>query len=218
MNFIATWVLDAVEAWVDGYSMLRETGALFEDSSRIDALLVPVSREAHCMKDSDKSFFERPRFVGIEVKVSRSDFLAGVRKGQFEKYQAKVSGLYVAVTKDVCKTSELPDGVGHIICLEKPKSRFMSCVCKRHPKYSDVDTSPDLPWRCLFRLAEQYQRQVAEHEQEFKRAIKAIGQEAAGSIFANIEKMTEALDIDSEKKELAGIAVSELGNTLNLGM
>lgn len=210
MSLQSDWILDAVEYWAAGYSMLRETGAFCRDASRMDAILVPVSREAHCMLDSKLPFFERPRFVGIEVKISRSDYLAGVRKGQLEKYQGFVSGLYLASYRDVCRTSELPDGVGHIICLKKPKGRFMSCVCKRHPKYSDVDTPPDVPWRCLFRLAEQYQRQVAEHEQEFKRAIKAIGQEAAGSIFANIEKMTEALDIDSEKKELVGIAVKEL--------
>lgn len=162
----APQVLDAIDTWARGMVVIREFEGLGQSVGRLDAVLIPVSPVADCMQGSkwphtqhiygdititrDKPFWDRPCVIGIEVKVSRSDFLAGQRNGQYERYQAGVSGLYVAAPANVCKTTELPNGVGRLMV--KATHGRVSVTCKRHPKYKDVELDPSVPWRLMFRL------------------------------------------------------------------
>lgn len=176
----ASDVLDAIDTWACGMVVVREFEGLGPCVGRLDAVLVPVSPVADCMQCSkrplgpgaehtygdititaDMPFWERPCVIGVEVKVSRTDFLAGQRKGQYERYQSGVSGLYVAAPADVCKTTELPKGVGRLMV--KASHGRVSVTCKRHPKYKDVDLDPSVPWRLMFRLHRK-------HVQELRKA------------------------------------------------
>ncbi len=159
MNPTAGEILDAIdEAYGGHYLMIRETGILCNFSGRMDALLVPWSSQADCMvQNTGTWFWERPRLIAIEVKVKRSDFLKGLRDGQYERYANQVSGLYIAVPRPdhpvkrfreqdrVCKLKEIPKGVGLITV-----KRFGKAHCARRPKLADVQFEPDVPWRLLF--------------------------------------------------------------------
>jgi hypothetical protein len=47
-----------------------------------------------------------------EVKATRADFLADVRKGKFRRYEHYVQRCYFAVPKGLVKVHEVPDGWG----------------------------------------------------------------------------------------------------------
>jgi len=184
------WILDVVETWLDGYWMIRETGII--DVGRLDALLVPVSQMAHCMRKLRGHFWDRIRLVGIEIKTSRADFQSGLRKCQYDRYNEKVSGLYIATLRGVCKTKEIPQGVGHLV-LFKQKERRWRCVCKRHPSYADVEIDADVPWRLLFEYRTQVSEQECEHYAKVRDIRRRIGDIAASRIFAPIRAIDEAV-------------------------
>lgn len=50
-----------------------------------------------------------------ECKVTRSDFLQDVKKGKYKKYLEHCNRLYFAVTANIIKPEEVPDGVGLIV-------------------------------------------------------------------------------------------------------
>jgi len=101
---VAKSVLDGIERWAAGYHLLRETGAVIANG-RLDGVLVPVGWETRA----------RPGIYGVEVKVSRTDFLRGLNGGQFDRYLAKVNCLYLATGPDVCKTAEVPLEIGYLV-------------------------------------------------------------------------------------------------------
>lgn len=179
-------VLDAVERWADGYRIIRETG-IVNVGGRIDALLIPFNKDAHCMKDTTKAFFDRPRLLGVEVKVSRSDFHRGLREGQFDRYAAALSGLYVAAPHGIIKTAEIPDGVGHLVI------RGEKCVCKRHPNYRDVDVDRDVPWRLLFHLYTEEAKRRREQWQRDEKFEKRLGDLAGVYVFNALYEIQQAV-------------------------
>ncbi len=176
-NFMAEWILDSVQGWIAGaYWMIRETG-LVNTNLRVDALLVPVNADAHCMKElTQENFWSRPRLVGIEVKASRNDFLRGVREGQFEKYDSLLSGMYIAVLRGVAKPSEVPKKFGFLtITKNQSGRRNWSCVCQRQPTYTEPPVSAETVWKLLFTLRDEYIARVRELEKKHKGIEKRIG-------------------------------------------
>ena len=174
-RIVARWVLDAVEEWATGCRLVRETEIGMGPGCRIDGLLVPVGHRAFCMQApfgrcepaSSRAFFDRPRLIGVEVKVDRSDFLNGLKRVQFTTYRddSQLAGLYVATPKGLIRTKELPDGVGHLVIREAPprnRRRQFTAVCRRRPELSDVTPDAETAWRLLFKLTEASQRHVVE--------------------------------------------------------
>lgn len=160
----ADQVLDAIDEWARGMVVVREFEGIDGHIGRLDAVLIPVLPIADCMQCAKRPdrmpFWDRPCIIGVEVKVTRADFLCGLRKGQYERYQSGVSGLYVAAPVDVCKTTELPSGVGRFV--PKLVNGAVRVSCKRHPQYKDVTYDPSVPWRLMFRLHRAHVRKLRE--------------------------------------------------------
>ena len=186
-SIITRRALDAVERWAAGYLVFRELAAGL-GVGRFDALLVPVSGETHCMRQRGGPFWGRPCLVGVEIKVSRADFLAGVRKGQYERYAKGVAGLYVATTQGVCKTSELPPSVGHLVILDKRPRLVWRAVCKRHPKYNQSATVPAaVAWDLIFRVHRRMHKRLQEQKEGQRRAMKKMGDRAGSLVFGALK-------------------------------
>jgi len=179
----AAEILEAVDkAYGGAYMMIRETGIVC-NGGRMDALLVPWSPVAHSMqKLTDRWFWERPRLIGVEVKVTRADFLKGLKSGQYERYDSLVSGLYLAVPRGdhpvpkfrqkVCKLAEVPKGVGLLTVSQKYPH---ACRCARNPKLADVTFPADVPWRLLFEARRQWLEDFRRARREDNRTDKRIG-------------------------------------------
>ena len=202
MDLIAKWILGAVERWADGYWMLRETGIAC-DGGRFDALLVPVSQRAHCMKSKSQTerrdeggvwdgFFSRPRLAAVEVKITRADFQAGFRKGQYERYDSCVGGIYLATPKGLCRSSEIPDGIGHLVAHDS--GHKMSVACQRHPTYMDPPMPPDVPWRLLFALRDKSIRDRQETWAAQQRRDKDLGDIVGQFVAAPVKRLMRRLD------------------------
>lgn len=176
-DYLAKWVLDATEQWASGYMMIRETGIVFvgrienehATPGRLDALLVPVSPKAPCMIPTKEYFWYRCGLIGVEVKVSRDDFLRGLREKQYQRYNDALSGLYVAAPRGVLKTAELPEGVGHLVYVQEPRHNSR-IICKRHPAFKKAKLDPDVPWRIVFEIAEQYRKKQHKERRDRKSA------------------------------------------------
>lgn len=157
----AKTVLDAVELWADGCYLLRETGQVC--SGRLDGLLVPVHWEAKIGRG----------LGGVEVKVSRSDFLRGLKEGQYERYAKNVNLMYVATHKDVCKTSEIPAGIGHLVVCIRPKIGPV-CICKRRAVRREMELHPDAMWRIIWDLFDQHRKKQRQAEEELHKLRERI--------------------------------------------
>jgi hypothetical protein len=188
-------VLNAIERWADGMVLIRETGALIQNA-RMDAILLPIDRNAHCMRRSDRPFFTRPGILAVEVKTERSDFLRGLRTGQFEKYQACVHGLYLATTLDIAKTSEVPGSCGHLVVDFGGKLRRTPiAVCKRHPRYNDkVMYDTETMWRIFFALVAAQSERFAWQQEDYRRKLQQIGHIAGEKVFMAIRRIQETVE------------------------
>jgi len=201
----AAEILEAVDrAYGGAYMMIRETGIVC-NGGRMDALLVPWSPAAHSMvKLTDRWFWERPRLIGVEVKVTRADFLKGLKSGQYERYDSLVSGLYLAVPRPdhpvrkfrekerVCRLSEVPEGVGLLTVSQLYPHR---CRCARNPKLSDVKFPPDVPWRLLFEARRQFvhfRRREWRHDIETNERIGHALSKAVATLRREIRKGMES--------------------------
>jgi len=202
MALISDWVLDAVERWADGYWLIRETG--IGVVGRLDGLLVPVSRAAHCMKRLKEPLWKRPRLVGVEVKTSRADFQRGLKNQQYERYAESVSGLYVATLVDVCRTSELPDGVGHLLLNNRRGVHSTrGLICKRHPHYNESRVDAETAWQLLFVAKEQFIAETHKRNRRQAEVIERIGANAAGRIFKPLRQIEQAIEAEFARKEHA---------------
>lgn len=178
-------VLDAVERWAHGALLIREL-EIFGDrpAGRIDGVLVPVrifNPRVGRAKNGGWWASDR-RIVGIEVKVSRSDFLAGLKKDQYKKYAECVGGLYIATTPGVCKTAEIPDGCGHIIVRRRDYPMESTAVCRRHAKLNDRQLPPEMFWKILCRTWEHHLDETRKWEKQRRALADRAGQVVADVI------------------------------------
>lgn len=155
-SIIVGWFLDVLEPWAEGYWMIRESG-IATPKMRLDALLVPVSQDAHCMKKIRGPFWKRPRLVGMEIKLSRNDFQRGLKKDQFAKYDSMVTGFYIVVPEgdNVCKMSEVPARFGFIEINNRGHRGGWTLRCRRHPHYVDPDLPIEIAWRLMFQVRDE---------------------------------------------------------------
>src|ERR1035437_9381777 len=198
MSIWADKILDAVDIWAygSGWWMLRETGIAV--SGRSDGLLIPVNKEADCMKEQNGRFFARPRICGVECKATRSDFLRGLNDGQFERYQKTLNGVYVASLRDVCKTAELPEGIGHRGIPNDVADRSYRCVCRRHPTYRDVDMDQETPWRIMWELRSQFTKAQIKQGDEYRKKLDQIGTYAQNYIFSAVRELEKRVVSEME--------------------
>lgn len=179
-------VLDAVEQWASWAYLLRETGAV--GGGRLDGLLVPTHWNAPI----------RNGVVGVEVKVSRADFLRGLREEQFQRYQQHVNGLYLAAPRGVCKTRELPVGVGHLVVTERDDYGLV-CVCRKHPAWTDRIYDTATLWRVLFDLFDQFERRRRDEQDELYRLLHRIKHVGGDMILKALYRLSEkASEVGSE--------------------
>lgn len=194
--------LDAIDRWASGWWMTREF--TYRGAGRVDGLLVPVGAHAHCMKKLvGERFFNRMRLVAVEVKISRSDLQHGLKNGQFDRYAEAFAGLLVVTPAGMCKTSELPDGVGHIVVRGTNAPERFIASCKRWPKYSEVEMSADLPWRLLFKLFEEFEARKWQDKMKHGDLLHGLGVIAGQQIWRQlkeIEKQVAASTVDSPAK------------------
>lgn len=195
----ATSIRKALAAWMSGYTLVHE----IEDrhlNGRMDCVLVPRSPMAHCMgvqtgeekRSFVSDFWLRPRLIGVEIKVTRADFLRGLNGGQFERYRGScLAGLYVATGRRVVKPGELPSGIGHLVVTSGHGEYH--CVCRRHPTYRDVEIPIELLWRLMFKLQEQVTRRQVVQEERHVRAMKRVGDLARKRIFNAIHDFEQSL-------------------------
>ena len=186
-------ILDTVESWADGALLFREIGLV--PNGRIDGVLVPVrygkwiqSTVSRCPERAP--FFQRLGLVALEVKISRADFLRGMKEGQFERYAEHFAGLYVVTTLNVCKTSEIPKGIGHLIVSRNSGGNLIAC--KRHPKWnSDARLTEDQMWRLIWRIFDIADQEKRERLQKQNRFDDRIGRMIAELVIGPVRKSME---------------------------
>lgn len=202
-------VLDGVERWGRSMGMRLVREIKIDVSNRVDGILVPVSIDAPIMNDRGVYFWDRGGLIGVEVKVTRSDFLAGLRRGQFDRYDERMAGLYVAAPRGVVKMSELQPNIGlllvHKKVMYKPevkgvKRRSMKdrlfgssnqeiAVCKRHPTYVRKKVDAELLWRVLFRVMREEREEFLSLKAEYKDMVSRVGDVASRRVFSIIRQI-----------------------------
>ncbi len=183
------WLLDAVEAWATSlrgeYWMVRETEAGVV--GRIDGLLVPASFDCHVFKSRRGHWLNKAGLVGVEVKASREDFLAGIRKAQFDRYADDLAGLYVATPRSV-KTSEVPEHCGHLVVYRTGERSEWAAVCKRQPTYRDCPISPETMWQLIFRCITRMKQERREERKRVDMALQRVGSVAERQVISVLRK------------------------------
>lgn len=181
-------MLDAVERWATGYWLIRETG-IVDVGGRLDGLLVPMNRDASCMESSRRvgvpqklRFFARPVLLGVEVKVTRADFLRGLREGQYDRYAEKLGGLYVAVPRGACRVAELPDGVGLLVAGRDFCDPRFTVVCRRNPTLRYVEMGQETFWRLLFTRDEEHCATLRRAEARVEALARKIGRGVGNAV------------------------------------
>lgn len=192
-NVTADAVLDAVDRWSTGYELLRELGDVFTDSyKRLDGLLLPMSHDARCMKrqTAGPGYWDRPVLYGVEVKRTRADFLAGLRRNQFAEYAKHLGGLYLACPKHVCRTDEIPLNVGHLVVTHRTGKELglspswgyhTKILTKRHPQFQEMEYPSVVLWRLLFRARTKWAR-VDRYRERSDEAILGKLRQAAATV------------------------------------
>lgn len=193
--FGAKSVLDGVERWALGFLMLREIGLI--PDGRLDAVMVPLSYDATVMQgktnQSTKNYWERCGLVGIEVKVKRGDFLAGLRREQFQHYDQYLTGLYVATPPEVCKTSEIPKGIGHLIVGHR-HGYGKVCICRRHPVFKQIELQQEMIWKVLFRCFREFQERENQLQQDYTEKMDRVGELASEHIFSALRNIRQTVE------------------------
>ncbi|MBE7466722.1 MAG: hypothetical protein HS116_24905 [Planctomycetes bacterium] len=186
-------VLDCVDTWAEDMLMVRETG-IVDVGGRLDALLVPIGHQAVCMRALRGSYWKRPRVVGVEVKVSRADFLRGLKEGQYERYAKALSGLYIAGPRGVFSTKEIPDYIGILTVYKPPFRRSREhCACVRHPKFSEKPLNAESAWKLLFHLYGTMRQESIERDIKHRSVLQNLGHIAARKILNRLEVVSEEL-------------------------
>lgn len=175
--------LDDLERWAHerGYWMIRETESI--GVGRIDALLVPVSFEAHVVK--------RGKFnglVGVEVKLRRPDFLRGLREGQFARYAEKVNGLFLLAAEGIARASEIDRRFGFMVW-NGDKVR-----CARHPTYTKEEPDAEIAWRLLSTIRVEFEQRLRRMEREYESKMERAGHLIAGRVMSAVRRIVESPD------------------------
>lgn len=167
----ANEILDQVEAWAwPRWMLIRETIAMV--AGRIDGLLIPCSFETLAPSDREQKSLEwtqRMNILGVEVKASKADFLAGLRRDQFAGYAKDLSGLFIATNGDV-RTKEIPRPFGHL------RASFYRCVCPRMPQIArHAPMTEDLCWRTVMKMQHAFNRKLEAERMRIGLAMKTLG-------------------------------------------
>lgn len=192
-------VLRAVNDWAIGYEIVREFK--LSESLRVDALLVPTSwnvvQGVGRYWPRDVPSWARMGLLGVEVKNSRADFLAGLRRNQYQDYAAHpgIMGLYLATPRDVIHKGELPAGIGHLVCAQRPEQGLV-CVSRARPKYRPEQATPEALWRIMFRLREQYDARLRKAVPDHNGYKERFG-EIVGGLVARMGR--DAADLAARK-------------------
>lgn len=195
--FSAKDVLAEVEGWASGTTLLTEF-PLDDGTSRVDGVLVIDGIDsAHKFGPTGAEFWAgRHGFIGVEVKVTRADFAKGLATGQFERYDSSLNGLIVATARGVCKTSEIPKGIGHIEVFRvdvgnAPRGmghQRIGIVCRRMPTWTHRDIDSVRMWRVVVRMAQEYRRRLAQERRRTDELAGRIGRDVGAKAHSAVEK------------------------------
>lgn len=201
-------VLASAAAWAYGYELVREFK--LSEQCRVDALLVPttwsVVQSRGALWPQGCPSWGRIGLLAVEVKVTRADFQAGLRRRQYEDYTAVdgIMGLYVAAPRGVCAARELPPGVGLLVCskrYEAGKPRHVA-VCTRRPKYRQTQPAPEALWRLMYRLREVYEGRVRDERARLERAEDRFGERAGAMMGRLVRQIREEVSRDGPVQTL----------------
>jgi hypothetical protein len=129
-------------------------------------------------------FWERPGFVGIEIKASRADFRRGLKERQLETYADMFSGVYLFTVPGVAKKAELPEGIGWLVF--NPETGQVRC--NRHPRFVRRDEDAVELWRVLFAMESTHRRAL----RDITRIIREAAQpEVSGYLLKRIDGLLE---------------------------
>lgn len=181
--------LDAVQEWASCCHLLRETGQIVPNG-RIDGVLLAKSWAAKVPAG----------LVGIEVKVSRSDFLRGLNSGQFEKYDSHLTGLFVAAPHGVYKMGELPNGIGALTISRR--EGMTVCVCRRKPAYRAAAVDSKTLWAVIWDLLDQEARDRRELLCNVRRYRTKVASLVSSRVFRAMGKI---------ERECLGFEIGESG-------
>jgi hypothetical protein len=199
-SYTAKEMLAAVEQWAfPDYWMMRETAACAPAGGRLDGLLIPVSIQSPAMKSRgfrSGYWTERAVPVGVEIKASRADFRRGLNEGQFARYAEAVPNLFVCTGRDVA-TSEIPEGVGHLVhhcppgeqqtmngCRRRTTNPEPRIVCRRQPKFRPHEMDADTMWRIVLYCADEVREAQREREREQRALFEKLATRFAGALRA----------------------------------
>ncbi len=184
-------MLDAVERWALEYWMGRETGCVLEGQGRLDAFLVPSREQCSSVKKN-----RRFGIIGVEVKVTRSDFLNGLRHGQYDRYNDDpgVSGLFLVTPKGLVKGAEVPKHIGHIVVnTSKPRVKDWTASCRRNPTFKSNETPSNVLWRLIMFMQLDARAKACKTEYAHKAKLRNIGEIAGQEIFSAIRRFEKKL-------------------------
>lgn len=171
-RYAARKVMEGVRYWADnvGFRVLPEIE--LAKGRRVDGIMVPVRWDAPLLRKVQGHWLDCCASLCVEIKISREDFLAGVKKQQFERYaELPFGGCYLATPARLIRREEVPDGWGWI-CVGYRNGMGMVGTCRQHPVFRRVETPNDWLWKILFssyrdvrsirEMREQYQRRMEE--------------------------------------------------------
>jgi len=195
----ADQVLNGVDRWVDGCILVRETEAFpGQGNGRIDGLLVPVDWSAAIRRAK-----VRLGLIGVEVKITRTDFFRGLKSGQFERYDKALSGLYIATTMGVCKTREIPAACGHLI-VNRRRGYGTVCVCRRHPRWKDGPLTVEDTWDILLKVVEHLRDEASRDQARYEEWKETIGHRVIAPVMTAISRLEIARPAERDAAEAAG--------------
>ena len=168
--------------------MIRETSAMtargtWTSPRRMDAILIPIAWR----NTAYNNLKFKQGIIGLEVKVTRQDFLNGLKSGQYEKYDKEVCGMYLVASKRVCKTSEIPDGMGHLLVGHRPGYGNV-CICKRRPKWKEVELRQESMWRIIFTMTSYLRDKRREEWEKMYEIEQKIG-DIAGNLISDVMRI-----------------------------
>jgi len=185
-----------VDIWAAGLGMWSITEMSGIVDGRLDLLLVPMSMDAPVFKQLGGHWTDRLGLIGVEVKVDKQDYANGLKKGQFERYEKSLSGLYIAGPPNVVIAKEVPKQYGVLSVGSKPwnTTHLQHCVCRRHPRFvSQPPLTSEQMWRILWSMKKQiYTERRTENELQEKLEAR-IKRKAGDAIWAALKKIEEPI-------------------------
>jgi hypothetical protein len=130
---------------------------------------------------------------GVEVKVSRSDFLRGLNSGQFEKYLNQLNGLYVVTYPEVCKTNEIPRNIGHLVVTDR--SQRGVAVCRRKAAKRPFPLDEGMLWRILYDAFDQQRKQLREERGIIEQTLRKIRHHVGDRLVKAAENIEQGLRV-----------------------